>query len=93
MLAANHQIEHRGPNGGVRERTKGAEGALSDINGRGDPWSYEGMMPQCRGNASVVRWEWVGGWVRNHPHRSRVIGDRIGGFAEWKPEKGITFEM
>ena len=27
-------------------------------------------MPQCRGNARVVRWEWVGGWVGKHPHRS-----------------------
>jgi hypothetical protein len=49
MLAANHWTYHRDPNGGVREKTEGAEGALSGINGRGGSWSYEGFMPQCRG--------------------------------------------
>jgi hypothetical protein len=39
MLAANNQTEHRDPNGGVRGRPEGAEGALSGINGRGGPWS------------------------------------------------------
>jgi hypothetical protein len=34
---------------------------------------------------------WVGG--REHPHRSRVRGDGMGGVAEGKPGKGITFEM
>jgi hypothetical protein len=48
MLAANHGIEHRDPNGGVRGRTEEAEAALSGINGRGGPWSCEGLMPQCR---------------------------------------------
>jgi hypothetical protein len=32
-----------------------------------------------------------GGW--KHPHRSKGMGDEIGGFGGWKPEKGITFEM
>ena len=36
MLAANHRTEHRDPNGGVRERTDGAEGAFSGINGGGE---------------------------------------------------------
>ena len=49
VLAANHQTEHREHNGGVRGTTKEAEGALSGINGRGGPWSYEGLMPQCGG--------------------------------------------
>jgi hypothetical protein len=31
MLAANHWIEHRKPNGGVRGRTEGAEGACNPI--------------------------------------------------------------
>jgi hypothetical protein len=34
MHAANYQTEQRDHNGGVRGRTKGAEGALSGINGR-----------------------------------------------------------
>jgi hypothetical protein len=59
--------------------------ALPDINGRRFPWSYEGSMTQCRrmpGPGS--RSGWVGeqreeGWAR--------------GFSEWKPGKGITFEM
>jgi hypothetical protein len=39
MLTANHQTEHRDLNGGVRRKTEVAEGVLSGINGRGDPWS------------------------------------------------------
>jgi hypothetical protein len=37
----------------------------------------------------------VGGWVEEHPHRSRGREDGIGGFQEGvgKPGKGITFEM
>ena len=31
MLAANHWTEHGDPNGGVRERTKGAEGVYNPI--------------------------------------------------------------
>jgi hypothetical protein len=42
-------IEHRDPNGGVRGRTEGAEGTLSDIYVRGHPWFYEGLISQCRG--------------------------------------------
>ena len=48
MVAANHQTEHKDPNGGVKGRTEGAEGAVSGINGKGGPWSYEGLMPQYR---------------------------------------------
>jgi hypothetical protein len=30
---------------------------------------------------SAVRWEWMGGWVGEIPHRSRaVMGNRIEGF-------------
>ena len=47
MLAANHWTEHRDPNGGVRGRTQGAEGALSGINEKEGPWSYEGLMLVC----------------------------------------------
>jgi hypothetical protein len=46
-------------------------------------------MPQCRG---MPGWEggsgWVGGWVREHPHRGRVCGDRIGGFQRGDLERG-----
>jgi hypothetical protein len=31
MLTANHWTEHRDPNGGVRERTEGAEGVCNPI--------------------------------------------------------------
>jgi hypothetical protein len=78
--------------GGVRERTEGAEGALSGINGRGGPWSCEGLVPQGRGMLGQCgRNGWVGGGA---PHRSRVRRwgwDR--GFAEGKLGKGITFKM
>ena len=36
----------------------------------------------------------VGGWVWEHPHRSREMGDGVGGFWEGrKLGKGITFKM
>jgi hypothetical protein len=69
MLAANHQTEHRDPNGGVRGRTKGAEGVLYGINGKGGPWFCESLMLQSS-NARAVRWEWVDGW------RSTIIDSR-----------------
>jgi len=31
MLEASHQIEHRDPNGGVRERTEGVKGVCIPI--------------------------------------------------------------
>lgn len=27
----------------------------------------------------VVKWEWVGGWVGEHPHRSRGEEEGLGG--------------
>ena len=49
-------------------------------------------MPQCRGieDGEVG----VGGWVEEHPHRSRAREDLIGCFWEGgKLGKGITFEI
>jgi len=34
--------------------------ALSVINRRRSPESCEGSFPQCRGNARMLRWEWMG---------------------------------
>ena len=49
-------------------------------------------MPQCRGIES--REVGVGGWVEEHPHRSRGREDVIGCFWEGgKLGKGITFEI
>jgi hypothetical protein len=120
MLTANYWTEHGVPNGGVRERTEGAEGvcnpiggttistnqiplelpgtkpptkkytwrdpwfwahmwqrmALLDINRRG-PWSYEGLIPQCRG---MPGWGIRSGWVGEHCHRSRGREHGTGGF-------------
>ena len=42
MVIANHWTEHREPNGGVRGRTEGTEGALSGIDERGGPLYCEG---------------------------------------------------
>jgi hypothetical protein len=33
MFIANHQTEHRDPNGGLGGKTEGVEGSLSSING------------------------------------------------------------
>jgi hypothetical protein len=65
--------------------------ALSGINGRRGPWSYEGWMPQCRviegrGAADV-------GWVEEYSHRRRGIGNGMGVFGRGKSGRGITFEM
>jgi hypothetical protein len=35
----------------------------------------------------------VGGWVGEHPHRSRGRGDWISWIGRGKQGKGITFEM
>jgi hypothetical protein len=49
-------------------------------------------MPQCRGTEG--REVGVGGWVQEHPQRSRGREGVIGCFREGgKPGKGITFEM
>ena len=49
-------------------------------------------MPQCRGIEG--REVGVGGWVEEHPHRSRGREDGIGCFWEGgKLGKGITIEM
>ena len=61
------------------------EDSLSVINGRRDPWSCEGSMPQYRrmpGPGS--RSGWVG-------EQGDGGGDR--GCLEGKPGKGKTFEM
>jgi hypothetical protein len=59
---SHNQTKHRDPNGGVRGRAEGTEVFLSSIIGKGGTWSCEGLMPQCRENARVVRWERVAGW-------------------------------
>jgi len=41
----------------------------------------------------VVRWEWVGGWVGEHPHRSRGEVGWENRFLEGKLGRGIAFEM
>jgi hypothetical protein len=49
-------------------------------------------MSQCRGIEG--REVGVGGWLEEHPHRSRVRVDVIGCFRKGeKPGKCITFEM
>jgi hypothetical protein len=50
------------------------------------------QMPQCRGTKG--REMGVGGWVEEHPHRSRGREDGRGGlWEEGELGKGITFEM
>jgi len=62
------------------------------ISGRRGPWSCQDSMPQCKGMSGQGGGRvWMGGWVREHPHRSRGRGDS--GCLEEKPGKGITFKM
>ena len=54
---------------------------LLGIKERRGPWSYEDLMPHCRGMpVRGVRCGWVKGWAREHPHRSRGRGNGIGVF-------------
>jgi hypothetical protein len=58
---------------------------LWDINGRRDPWSFEGSVSKYRGMlGSGSRSGWVG-------DQGEVGWDRS--FSEGKRGKGITFEM
>ena len=50
---------------------------LPGINGRRGPWSCEGPMLQCRGMPG--QGGGGGGWVGEHPHRSRGRRDMIEG--------------
>ena len=64
---------------------------MLDINGRGDPWSCEGLIPQCGecqgGEAGV------GEWVREHYDKSRGGRECDRDFPKGKLAKEITFEM
>jgi hypothetical protein len=51
----------------------------------GLPWFCEG---ECEGGEAGV-----GGWVEEHPHRSKRKRGWDTGFLGWKLGKGITFEM
>ena len=64
---------------------------MSDINGRRDPWSCEGLMPQSRG---IQGQGGRSGWVGEHPHRSRGMGNGIRGFwrGNWKGVYKLLFE-
>ena len=70
MLVANHQTEHRGPNGGVRGRTEGDEGTLSGIYGRGGLWSCEGLMPVV---VVVVTGNWIGNVHRGNQEKGQQL--------------------
>jgi hypothetical protein len=48
-------------------------------------------MPQCRGIEDGEAE--VGGWVEEHPHRSRGREERKRGSGGQGPGKSITFEM
>jgi hypothetical protein len=61
--------------------------ADSDINGKRDPWSWEGSMPQCGGMPGQGgRWEWVSRWVNT---LIEAGGERMGeGFFRGETGKG-----
>jgi len=59
--------------------------ALLGINGRRGPWSYESLMPQCRGmpGQGVRR-----GWVGENVIETGGRGYGIGGFQRGNWERG-----
>jgi hypothetical protein len=63
--------------------------ALSDISRSRGPWSCEGSMSQCR--EMLGQGGMSGGG--EHPHRSRVREDGIGGFQRGNWERGLLARM
>lgn len=60
------------------------------INGKGDPWSCEGLMPQYRGMPGQGG---RGGWGSTLTEAGGG-GDGIRGFWRWeRPRKEIMFKM
>ena len=91
MLTATYWTEQRVPSGGVRERTEGTHGGThgsSRICNRGWPCrpsmggeSLGSVKARCpRVGECEGKEEEVGGWMEEHPHRSRGRVDGIGGF-------------
>jgi hypothetical protein len=68
MLAANHRTEHKIPNGGVRERTEGAEGVYNIIGSTTistnqtppTPSELPGTKPPTK------EYTWRGPWIQLH---------------------------
>jgi len=64
--------------------------ALSTINGRKGPWSYEGPSGHLSSLHRTKGREFGSGWVEEHPHRSRGREYGIGGFlGQGRPGEGI----
>jgi hypothetical protein len=62
MFATNHQAENGGPNGGVREKTEGAEGVCSPI-GR-TRISTNQMSPRTK--PTTKEYTWSDPWLQMH---------------------------
>ena len=97
MLAANHWTEHRVPNGGVRERTEGAEGVCNPIgrttiSTNQTPQNSQGLSHQQRSthdSSCICSREWpnlasVGGEVLGSVNAWCLnVGECHGGNLEW----------
>jgi len=60
MLAANHQIEHWDPNGGVRGRSEGTEGVYNPIGtiSTNQTSSHPTPTPWVPGTKSATKYTW-----------------------------------
>jgi hypothetical protein len=86
MLAANHGTEHRVPNGGVREKTEGADGVCSHIGGT--TISTHQMPPELPGTKPPTKEHtWRDPWLQLHM-KQRMVTDGLirGRIGPWSCE-------
>jgi hypothetical protein len=89
ILTANHWTEHRGPNGGVRERTEGTEGFCSligrkTISTNQTTQSSQGLNHQTR---STHRGTYSSNSIcgRGWPCQASMGGEALGSIKAWCP--------
>ena len=58
---------------------------LASMGGEALPWSFEGLMPHCRG---IPKQGGGSGWLGEHHHRSRKRVDGVGGLQRGNWEGG-----
>jgi hypothetical protein len=81
-LTANHWTEHRVPNGGVRERTKGVEGVCSPIeratiSTNQTPQSSQGLNhhpKNTHGGTHDFRYTCIRGWFYLSSMEGKTLG-------------------
>jgi hypothetical protein len=67
MLTVNHWTEHRIPNGGVKERTEGAEGICNHIGRIIISTNQTPLTPEFPGTSPPTKeYTWRDPWLQPH---------------------------